>query len=61
MVSGNGTKGVFLEGLLTLRNIEEKVQIFEIIESRKPMGNTDDLFGLKRVSFCKKILYKFLA
>ena len=35
MVSGNGITVVFLEGLLTLSNVYEKVKILEIIESRK--------------------------
>ena len=48
MVSGNGTTVVFLEGLLTLSNVHEKVKILEIIESRKLRGNVDDPFGLKR-------------
>ena len=61
MVSGNGTAVVFLEGLLTLSNVYEKVKIFEIIESRKPRGNTDDLFGLKRFFSCINIPDKFLA
>ena len=61
MVSGNGTTVVFLEGLLTLSNVYEKVKIFEIIESRKPRGNTDDLFGLKRFFSCINIPDKFLA
>ena len=47
MLSGNGATVVFLEGLPTLSNGYEKVKIFEIIESRKPMGNTDNPFGLK--------------
>ena len=48
MVSGNGTTVVFLEGLLTLSNVHEKVKILEIIESRKLSGNIDYLLGLKR-------------
>ena len=35
MVSGNGNTIVFLNGLLTLSNVYEKVKIFEIIESKK--------------------------
>ena len=50
MVGGNGTTVVFLEGILTLSNVYEKVRMFEIIESRKPRENTDDLFDLKRFS-----------
>ena len=61
MVNGNGTTVAFLEGLLTLSNVYEKVKIFEIIESRKPRGNTDDLFGLKRFFSCINIPDKFLA
>ena len=61
MVSGNGTTVVFLEGLLTLSNVYEKVKIFEIIESRKARGNTDDLFGLKRIFLCINIPDEFLA
>ena len=34
-VSGNGTTVVFLEGLLTLSNLYEKVKIFQIIENLK--------------------------
>ena len=45
--NGNGTTVVFMEGLLTLSNGHEKVKFFEIIEARKPRGNTDDPFGLK--------------
>ena len=48
VVSWNGTTVVFLKGFLTLSNVYEKVKIFEIIESRKPTGNKDDRFGLKR-------------
>ena len=55
MVSGNGTTIVFLEGLLTLSNVYEKVKIFEIIESRQPRGNTDNSFGLKRLFSCINI------
>ena len=61
MINGNGTTVAFLEGLLTLSNVYEKVKIFEIIESRKPRGNTDDLFGLKRFFSCINIPDKFLA
>ena len=61
MVSGNGTAVVFLEGLLTLSNVYEKVKIFEIIESRRPRENKDDPFGLKRFSSCINIPDKFLA
>ena len=52
MVGGNGTTVVFLEGILTLSNVYEKVRMFEIIESRKPRENTDDLFDLKRFFSC---------
>ena len=48
MESFYGTKAVFLEGPLTLTNVYWKIKIFEIIESRKPRGNVDDPFGLKR-------------
>ena len=61
MVSGNGITVAFLEGLLTLSNIYEKVNIFEIIELRKPRGNTDKPFGLKRFFSCINIPAKFLA
>ena len=61
MVSGNGTTIVFLEGVLTLSNVYEKVKIFEIIESRQPRGNTDNSFGLKRLFSCINISDKFLA
>ena len=61
MVSGNGTTAVFLEGLLTLSNVFEKFyKVFEIIDSRKPRGNTDDPFGLKRFFSCINIPDKFL-
>ena len=59
MVSGNGTTVVFLEGLLTLNNVYEKVKTFEIIESRKLRGNVDDPFGLKRFFSCINISDKF--
>ena len=61
MVSGNGTAVVFLERLLTLSNIHEKVKIPEIIESRKLRGNVDDPFGLKRFFSYINIPDKFLA
>ena len=44
MVNGNGTTVVFLEGLLRLSSVYEKVKIFEIIESRKLRGNVDEPF-----------------
>ena len=47
MVSGNGATVVFLEGLLTLSNVFEKVKIFEIIKLQRLTGNVDDAFGLK--------------
>ena len=34
VVIGNGTASVFLEGLLTLSNVHDKVKTLEIIESR---------------------------
>ena len=61
MVSGNGATVAFLEGLLTLSNIYEKVKIFEIIKSRKPRGDADDPFDLKMFFFCINIPDKFLA
>ena len=61
MVSGNGTTVAFLKGLLTLSNVYQKVKIFEIIELRKPMGNTDDPFDLKRFFSCINISAKFVA
>ena len=61
MVSWNGTTVVFLEGLPTLSNVYEKVKVFEIIESSKPRGNTDDPFGLKRFFSCINTPDKFLA
>ena len=61
VVSGTGTTVVFLESLLTLCNVYEKVKIFDIIESGKPKENIDDLFGLKRFFSCKNIPDKFLA
>ena len=56
MVSANGTTVVFLEGLLPLSNVYEKVKIFETIESRKPRGNAENPFGLKGVFSCINIL-----
>ena len=47
VVSGNGATVVFLEGLLALSNVFEKVKIFEIIKSQRLRGNVDDTFGLK--------------
>ena len=38
---------VFLEGLLTLSIVYEKIKIFEIIESEKRRGNADVLIGSK--------------
>ena len=61
MVSGNGTTVAFLKGLLTLSNVYQKIKIFEITESRKPMGNTGDPFRLKRFFSCINISDKFLA
>ena len=52
---------VFLEGLLTLSNVYEKVKIFEIINTRKPRGNRDNPFGLKRFFSCINIPDKLLA
>ena len=50
VVSGNGTTVVFVEGLLILSNAyDEKVQIFEIIESIKHRRDIGDLFGLKKI------------
>ena len=37
MVSGNGTTVVFMESLLTMNNVYEKVKIFEII-SQENLG-----------------------
>ena len=45
----------FLECLLTLSNVYEKVKTFEIIKSRKPRGNTGNSFGLKMFLFCINI------
>ena len=61
VVSGNGTTVVFLEDLLTMSNVYEKVKIFEIIESRKLRGHVDDSFGLKKFFSCINIPDKFLA
>ena len=61
MLSGNGTTVVFLESLLTLSNVYDKVKIFEIIESKKPRGNLDDPFGLKRFFPGINIRGKFVA
>ena len=52
---------VFLEDLLTLSNVYEKVKIFEIIESRKLKGNMDALFGIKSFFPYIKISDKFWA
>ena len=61
MVSWNGTKVVFLEVLLTLSNVYEKVGVFEIIESRKLRVNVDEPFGLRRLFSCINIPNKFLT
>ena len=61
MVIADLTTVVFVEGLLTLSNVCEKVKIFEIIERRKPRGNTYDPCGLKRFFSCINIPDKFLA
>ena len=61
MGSGNGTTVALLKGLLTQSNVYQKVKIFEITESRKPMGNKDNPFGLKRFFSCINISDKFLA
>ena len=61
MVSGNSTTVVLLEGLLTVSNVYEKIKIVEIIESRKPRGDLDDPFGLKRFFSSVNIPDKFLA
>ena len=45
LLGWNGTTVVFLEGLLTLNNVYEKVKIFEIIESKKLKGNVDEPFA----------------
>ena len=42
-------------------HIYDEDQTFGIIESRKPRGNVDDPFGLKRLFSCIKIVDKFLA
>ena len=55
-VSGNGATIIFLEDLLTLSNVYEKVKTFETIESRKPRGNA----GLKSSLFCINIPDKCL-
>ena len=41
--------------------IYEEGKIFKIIESKKPRGNVDDPFGLKRLFSCINIADKFLA
>ena len=41
--------------------IYQEDKIFEIIESRKPRGNVDDPFCLKRLFSCINIADKFLA
>ena len=45
VISGNSTTVVFLEGLLTLSNVYDKVKIFEIIELKKPRGNLNFFSG----------------
>ena len=50
VVSGNITTVVFLEGLLTLNDVYEKVQIFEITESRKGREKVGDPFSLESFS-----------
>ena len=61
MVSWNGTKVVFLEVLLTLSNVNKKVGVFELIESRKLRVNVDESFGLRRFFSCINIPNKFLT
>ena len=61
VLGGNVTTVVFMEGLLTLSNVYGKVEIFEIIESRKLRGNSDNPFGLERFFSCINIPNKFLA
>ena len=41
--------------------IYEEDKIFEIIQSRKPRRNVDDLFGLKKLFSCINIEDKFLV
>ena len=60
-INGNGTTVVFLEGLLTLSNVYEKVKIFEIIVSRKLRGNVGGPFGIKSFFSCLNDIDKFLA
>ena len=60
-MGGNGTALVFLEGLLTLGNVYEKVKIFEIIELRKIRGNVDEPFNLKKFFCSKNIPDKFCS
>ena len=55
VISGNSTTVVFLEGLLTLSNVYDKVKIFEIIDSIKPRANVDNPFGLKKFFSCINI------
>ena len=52
---------IFLEGLLTLSNVYQKIKIFEIIESRNLRGNTDHPFGLKKFFSCINSPGRFLA
>ena len=61
MVRENGTTVVFLEDFPTLSNVYDKVKIFEIIESRKPRGNTGNPFGLKSFFSSINIPDKFLT
>ena len=52
---------VFLEGLLTLSNVYEKIKIFEIIVPKKLRGKEDAPFGLKRFCSYMSIPDKFSA
>ena len=54
---------IFLEDLLTLSNVYicMKDKIFQIIESRKPSGNVDNPFALKRLFSSINIVDKFLV
>ena len=52
---------VFMESLLTLRNLYEEIKIFKIIESRKLRKNVDAPFCLKRFFIWMNMQDNFLA
>ena len=52
---------VFLEGVLTLSNVYEKVKTFKMMKKRKLRGIEDILFSLKRFFSYRDDPDKFLA